>query len=78
MAWALWLSAPVLVTGLAAVLTWLRGRSPRPPRTSDTIALHRAYLDALAPTPSALAPAELEPPDQAGSDIPDGADVQPR
>ena len=77
MAWALWLSAPVLVTALAAVLTWLRGRPPRTLRTSATIALHQAYLQALAPAPSTLAQAEQNPPDQAGNAVPGGAGASP-
>jgi hypothetical protein len=46
-AWAVWLSIPAAVTALAAVWTWWRGRAAKPPSASETIAAHRAYLDAL-------------------------------
>jgi hypothetical protein len=49
LSWAMWLAAPVVVTLLAALFLWWRGRPERPVRTAQTISGHRAYLEALAP-----------------------------
>jgi hypothetical protein len=66
MAWAYWLAAPLVATLLGAGWLWLRARPPRPLDTLQSIAGHRAYLDALesvvaaapaapaAPTPDAV------------------------
>ncbi len=45
--WALWLIAPLVVPLLAALIMWWRGRPRRPATTGESIASHRAYLDAL-------------------------------
>jgi hypothetical protein len=47
MAWALWLTTPVVVTILAALGTWWRGRPQRVPDTDEAMQAHRDYLDAL-------------------------------
>jgi hypothetical protein len=47
--WAIWLAVPVMITLLAALFLWWRGRPARPLRTAQTISGHRAYLDALTP-----------------------------
>jgi hypothetical protein len=47
MAWALWLAAPVLVTLVAALWSWWRGRPERVPDTHEAMQAHRDYLDAL-------------------------------
>ncbi|MGH8961496.1 MAG: hypothetical protein ACRDWT_09850 [Jatrophihabitantaceae bacterium] len=47
MAWALWLSVPVVATVLAAVWAWLRGRPARRLDTPESMQAHRDYLDAL-------------------------------
>jgi hypothetical protein len=46
-AWAAWLSVPLLATVLAAIWTWLRGRPPAPLDTDAAIRAHQRYLDAL-------------------------------
>ncbi len=56
MAWAIWLAVPLAVTLLAALASWLVGRPPRPQRTAQTMAGHRAYLAALAPGRDVVAP----------------------
>jgi hypothetical protein len=56
LSWAVWLAAPVVVTVLAALILWWRGRPARPLRTAETISGHQAYLDALA---AAGAPPDL-------------------
>jgi hypothetical protein len=58
--WAIWLAVPVVVTVLAALFLWWRGRPARPLRTAQTISGHQAYLDALAPPvdPSSVEPLE--------------------
>lgn len=50
MTWAVWLAVPVVVTLLAALVTWLRARPRRRPGTRDTMRAHSDYLDALAQT----------------------------
>jgi hypothetical protein len=45
--WALWLIAPLVVPVLAALVMWWRGRPRRPATDTETIAGHRAYLQAL-------------------------------
>ncbi len=47
MAWALWLAVPVVLTLLAALWTWWRGRPARTPGTSQAMAAHEQYLEAL-------------------------------
>jgi hypothetical protein len=47
MAWALWLSAPVAATGLAALWVWWRGRPVRTPSVVDAMRQHSDYLAAL-------------------------------
>lgn len=47
MAWALWLAVPVVLTLLAALWTWWRGRPARVPGTSEAMRAHQDYLDAL-------------------------------
>jgi hypothetical protein len=51
-AWALWLAVPVGATFVGAVWTWWRGRAVKPPKPAETIAAHRAYLDALTLRPA--------------------------
>jgi hypothetical protein len=51
--WAFWLAVPVVVTLLAAVLSWLRARPARPLDTDRAMRAHGDYLDALARTPRA-------------------------
>ena len=48
MAWAVWLAVPILVTTLAALWTWWRGRPRRAPTVREAMQAHREYLDALA------------------------------
>jgi cytochrome c-type biogenesis protein CcmH/NrfF len=48
--WAVWLSIPVVVTLLAALLTWLRSRPRRVPTTQRAMQAHSEYLDALIQT----------------------------
>ncbi len=45
--WALWLIVPLVVPVLAALIMWWRGRPRRPVTTTESIAGHRAYLQAL-------------------------------
>lgn len=45
--WALWLLAPLVVPLLVAIGLWWRGRPRRPPTVPESIASHRAYLQAL-------------------------------
>jgi hypothetical protein len=47
MAWALWLSAPVGATVLAALWAWWRARPKRPLGTDEAMQAHRDYLAAL-------------------------------
>jgi hypothetical protein len=50
MAWAVWLSIPVVATALAALWAWWRGWRARPARpldTPDAVQAHRDYLEAL-------------------------------
>jgi hypothetical protein len=46
-AWAVWLSVPLLATVLAALWAWVRGRPPAPLDTDAAIRAHQRYLDAL-------------------------------
>jgi cytochrome c-type biogenesis protein CcmH/NrfF len=48
--WALWLAIPVVVTLLAAVLSWLRSRTARALDTDEAMRAHGEYLEALAQT----------------------------
>ncbi|MGI8761223.1 MAG: hypothetical protein ACR2LF_08010 [Jatrophihabitantaceae bacterium] len=48
MAWALWLSAPILATAISAMWAWWRARPRRRLDTPDAMQAHRDYLDALA------------------------------
>lgn len=50
MGWALWLSIPVALTLLAAIVTWLRSRPVRRPTTPEAMQAHADYLDALVQT----------------------------
>jgi hypothetical protein len=50
MSWALWLLAPVAVTVLAAIGSWLRSRPARTPNTQQAMQAHGDFLDALAIT----------------------------
>ncbi len=50
MTWALWLSIPVVLTLLAAVLTWVRSRPARALKTHEAMQAHSDYLDALVQT----------------------------
>jgi hypothetical protein len=45
--WALWLLVPLVIPLLVAVIMWWRGRPRRPVTTTESIAGHRAYLQAL-------------------------------
>ena len=45
--WALWLIVPLVVPALVALIMWWRGRPRRPVTTTESIAGHRAYLQAL-------------------------------
>ncbi|MEO9134529.1 MAG: hypothetical protein ABI301_05990 [Jatrophihabitantaceae bacterium] len=50
MAWAWWLSVPIVATALAALWVWWAERRARPPGPLDTpesMQAHRDYLDAL-------------------------------
>jgi cytochrome c-type biogenesis protein CcmH/NrfF len=47
MSWALWLLAPVAVTVLAAVASWVRSRPARPPNTEQAMRAHDEFLAAL-------------------------------
>jgi hypothetical protein len=47
MAWALWLSAPVVATMAASVWGWWRARPRRRPDTPEAMRAYRDYLDAL-------------------------------
>lgn len=59
MAWAVWLAVPVVITLLAALWTWWRGRLARTPGTLEAMRAHRDYLDALVrPARSAGRPDE--------------------
>jgi hypothetical protein len=46
-----WLAAPVVVTALAAVGSWLRGRPRREPGTDETMRDHSEFLAALSRAP---------------------------
>ncbi|MBV9595016.1 MAG: hypothetical protein JO147_14610 [Actinobacteria bacterium] len=59
--WALWLSAPVAVTLLAAAVLAVRGRPAKPRRTHDVIAEHEAYLQALGDNASRVEPEVSSP-----------------
>jgi hypothetical protein len=47
MAWAVWLSVPVVTTALAALWAWWHARPARRPDTPEAMQAHRDYLDAL-------------------------------
>ena len=47
MSWAVWLSFPVVLTVLAAVVSWLRHRPARPPDTARAMQEHVRFLNAL-------------------------------
>jgi hypothetical protein len=49
-AWAVWLSIPVVVTLLAAMWSWLRSRPAPSPTTNQSMQAHSEYLDALVQT----------------------------
>jgi hypothetical protein len=68
-AWAVWLSIPLLATVLAALWAWVRGRPPAPLNTEAAIDAHRRYLDALSvPARGAARPARAEDAEAAPSD----------
>ena len=48
MGWVWWLLAPVLVTSVVAVITWLAGRPRRPPTSEEAVGSHRRFLADLA------------------------------
>ena len=50
-AWAVWLAVPVLVTLVAALITWLRSRPERELTTAQAMRAHDDYLDALRQPP---------------------------
>jgi hypothetical protein len=50
MGWAVWLSAPVAVTVLAALGSWLRSRPARRLDTQQSMQAHDDFLDALVQT----------------------------
>ncbi len=50
MTWALWLAIPVIVTVLAALVTWVGSRPARVLKTPEAMQAHSEYLDALAQT----------------------------
>jgi hypothetical protein len=50
-AWAIWLLVPVLVTVVAALVVWWRGRPSPTPTPTQAIREHQRYLDALAEPP---------------------------
>jgi Ser/Thr protein kinase RdoA (MazF antagonist) len=59
-----WLAIPVIVTVLAAIITWLRGRPARPLDTDESMRAHGDYLDALVQTARAKDRGPLaQPPD---------------
>jgi hypothetical protein len=58
MAWAMWLAVPLLVTALAALITWWRGRPVRTPDAEQAMRAHAAYLDALIAAPRGTSRAE--------------------
>lgn len=62
MTWALWLSIPVAVTVLAALVTWVRARPARVPNTDEAMRAHSDYLDALAQTARSKDRGPLAPP----------------
>jgi hypothetical protein len=45
-----WLLIPVVLTLLAALVSWLRARPRRVPTTGEAMRAHGDYLDALAQT----------------------------
>jgi len=45
--WAVWLLCPVVLTALAAVVSWLRHRPQRPPDTARAMREHTRFLNAL-------------------------------
>ena len=47
MSWAVWLLAPVVLTALAALVSWWRHRPARPPSTARAMREHEQFLDAL-------------------------------
>ena len=51
MAWAWWLSVPVIVTVLAALWAWVRNRPDPVPTTREGMRSHLDYLDALGQAP---------------------------
>ena len=71
-AWALWLSAPIGATVLAALWAWWRGGRARRRAvgrrldTADAMQAHRAYLDALTVPARGThrVPARAEPPNE--------------
>ena len=48
MGWVWWLLAPLAVTSVAAVLTWIAGRPRRPPTSEEAVSSHRQFLADLA------------------------------
>jgi hypothetical protein len=66
-AWAVWLAVPIVVTALAALWAWWRGRPRRAPTVREAMQAHRDYLDALAvPARGTQRPAPAPHPDPAG------------
>jgi cytochrome c-type biogenesis protein CcmH/NrfF len=66
--WVLWLAVPVVVTLVAAAITWLRGRPARELTTRQAMRAHDDYLDALTQSPRSkdrgpFALPRTEPPD---------------
>ncbi len=55
MAWALWLSAPLVVTAFAAVGMWWHARPAPPIGIADSIDSHREYLRVLGANANANA-----------------------
>ena len=47
MAWAIWLSGPVVAATLVALWAWWVDRPKRRPNTAGAIRAHDRYLDAL-------------------------------
>jgi cytochrome c-type biogenesis protein CcmH/NrfF len=49
--WVLWLAVPLVVTLIAAAITWLRARPARELTTQQAMRAHGDYLDALTQAP---------------------------